>query len=120
MTYSSDFRYKVLSVREAEGLTIARVAARFGVSEKGIGHALRRMGVNYKKTLNHPRRCEGARRVFQTLITWHTGNKRTIVYIDESGFAPDMPRTHGYAPVGAGVLERKTSMPKGAPMLLGP
>lgn len=25
---------------------------------------------------------------------------RTIVYIDESGFAHDMPRTHGYAPVG--------------------
>jgi transposase len=26
---------------------------------------------------------------------------RVIVYIDESGFAHDMPRTHGYAPVGA-------------------
>lgn len=25
---------------------------------------------------------------------------RTIVYIDESGFAHDMPRTHGYAPKG--------------------
>jgi len=25
---------------------------------------------------------------------------RPIVYIDESGFAHDMPRTHGYAPVG--------------------
>lgn len=100
MTYSSDFRRKVLSVREKEGLTIAQVAARFcvgvasvtrwvknpdpkltrnkpatkidmtalardvqdypdayqyerarrlGVSEKGIGHALRRMGITYKK-----------------------------------------------------------------------
>lgn len=100
MTYSSDFRRKVLSVREKEGLTIAQVAARFcvgvasvvrwlkepeprgtrnkpwtkidraalaqdvldhpdayqyerakrlGVSEKGIGHALRRMGLSYKK-----------------------------------------------------------------------
>ncbi|MEZ5813252.1 MAG: IS630 transposase-related protein [Alphaproteobacteria bacterium] len=100
MTYSSDFRRKVLSVREKEGLTIAQVATRFcvgvasvtrwiktpdpkltrhkpatkidmdalahdvldypdayqyerarrlGVSEKGIGHALRRMGVSYKK-----------------------------------------------------------------------
>jgi len=31
MTYSSDFRRKVLSVREKEGLTIAQVAARFCV-----------------------------------------------------------------------------------------
>ena len=97
MTYSSDFRRKVLSVREKEGLTIAEVASRFcvgvasvtrwlkntepkkthdkpatridmaalardvlehpdayqyerarrlGGSEKGIGHALRRMGVS--------------------------------------------------------------------------
>lgn len=100
MTYSSDFRRKVLSVRDKEGLTIAAVATRFsvgiasvtrwiknpvakqtrnkpatkidmealaqdvidhpdayqyerarrlGVSEKGIGHALRRMGLSYKK-----------------------------------------------------------------------
>ena len=100
MTYSSDFRRKVLSIREEEGLTIAEVASRFhvgvasvvrwlknpdpkrtrnkpatkidmnklrqdiedypdayqreravrlGVSEKGIGHAMRRLGVSYKK-----------------------------------------------------------------------
>lgn len=100
MTYSLDFRRKVLAVREEEGLTIAEVAERFcvgvasvvrwinrvepcltrnkpatkidriklardvrehpdayqaeraarlGVSEKGIGHALRRMGISYKK-----------------------------------------------------------------------
>ncbi|GEM20820.1 transposase [Nitrosococcus oceani] len=48
----------------------------------------------------HPKGCEGARRAFQTLITWHRLNKRPIVYIDESGFAHDMPRTHGYAPKG--------------------
>jgi transposase len=100
MTYSLDFRRKVLSVREKEGLTIPEVAARFcvgvativrwlrrveprltrnkpatkidrialardvrehpdayqeerakrlGVSKQGIGHALRRMGITYKK-----------------------------------------------------------------------
>lgn len=100
MTYSLDFRRKVLSVREKEGLTIAEVANRFcvgiasvvrwidriepqrtrnkpatkidrialvrdvreypdayqaerakrlGASEKGIGHALRRMNITYKK-----------------------------------------------------------------------
>lgn len=100
MTYSLDFRRKVLTVREKEDLTIAEVAGRFcvgiatvvrwlqriepqrtrykpatrinrielardvrehpdayqaerakrlGVSEKGIGHALRRMNITYKK-----------------------------------------------------------------------
>ncbi|MFA4846521.1 MAG: IS630 transposase-related protein [Patescibacteria group bacterium] len=100
MTYSLDFRRKVLTVREKEGLTIAEVATRFcvgiasvvrwlnkiepqttrnkpatkidrialardvreypdayqaeraqrlGVSEKGVGHALRRMNITYKK-----------------------------------------------------------------------
>lgn len=100
MTYSLDFRRKVLSVREKEGLTIPEVALRFcvgvasvtrwlkrvepcltrhkpatkidrialardvrehpdayqaerairlGASEQGIGHALRRMGITYKK-----------------------------------------------------------------------
>jgi transposase len=100
MTYSIDFRLKVLSVRAAENLTISEVSTRFGVgiatvvrwikrvepyrtrikpatkidrillaedvrifpdayqaerakrlgvSEKGIGHALRRMGITYKK-----------------------------------------------------------------------
>jgi transposase len=102
MTYSLDFRRKVLSVREKEGLTIPEVADRFcvgvativrwlhrvepcltrnkpatkidrialardvrehpdayqaerakrlGVSEKGVGHALRRMGITYKKNI---------------------------------------------------------------------
>ncbi len=106
MTYSSDFRCKVLSVREKEGLTIAEVASRFcvgvasvvrwlknpepkrtrnkpatkidmkalardvlehpdayqyeraqrlGVSEKGVGHALRRIGVSYKKKSTAPK-----------------------------------------------------------------
>ena len=100
MTYSIDFRRKVLSDREKEDLTIAEVAEwfcvgvatvvrwlkrlepqrrrnkpatkidrialardvreypdsyqserahRLGVSEKGIGHALRRMNITYKK-----------------------------------------------------------------------
>ena len=31
MTYSSDFRRKVLSIREKKGLTIAQVAKRFDV-----------------------------------------------------------------------------------------
>jgi transposase len=36
MTYSSDFRRKVLSVREKEGLTIAQVATRFCVGVASV------------------------------------------------------------------------------------
>ena len=111
MTYSVDFRCKVLFYREMHGLTILEVsshfevgiasvtrwlkrlepfrkrykrptridmealrrdvelypdayqyerAARFGVSEKGIGHALRRMGVSYKKNISSSQ--DGCRR----------------------------------------------------------
>jgi len=114
MTYSLDYRRKVLSVREKEDLTIAEVAERFcvgvatvvrwlqrvepqrtrykpptkidrialardvrehpdayqseragrlGMSEKGIGHALRRMNITYKKntTASQDERCRTAR-----------------------------------------------------------
>ena len=111
MTYSLDFRRKVVSVRKAEGLTIAQASKRFcvgiatltrwlkriepqltrikpatkvdriklaqdirehpdayqyeramrlGVSVKGIGHALRRMSITYKK--NSGSSIEGRRR----------------------------------------------------------
>lgn len=36
MTYSSDFRRKVLSVRQKEGLTIAQVATRFDVGVASV------------------------------------------------------------------------------------
>ncbi len=106
MTYSLDFRRKVLSIREKEKLTIAEVAARFGVgiasvtrwlkvlepqktrnkpatrintqallddvrafpdayqyeraerlgvSQQGIAHALKRLGVTYKKKPSAPK-----------------------------------------------------------------
>ena len=110
MTYSPDFRRKVLSIRESEGLTISQVSARFcvgiasvvrwikrpeaqtkrnkpatritnealekdifefpdayqyeraarlGVSTRGIGHALCRMDVTFKKNSATP---QGRRR----------------------------------------------------------
>ncbi|SFN18578.1 transposase [Nitrosomonas communis] len=40
------------------------------------------------------------RRIFQQKIEGYEREGRVIVYLDESGFAHDMPRTHGYAPVG--------------------
>lgn len=42
MTYSSDFRRKVLSVRKKEGLTIAQVAARFDIGVASVVRWLKR------------------------------------------------------------------------------
>jgi hypothetical protein len=36
----------------------AERARRLGVSEKGIGHALRRMNISYKKTCSIPKRTK--------------------------------------------------------------
>jgi transposase len=151
MTYSIDFRQKVLSIKEQEGLTVAEVAlsfgigvasitrwckrlepqrtqtrpatkidmealvgdventpdayqyeraARWGVSQRAIGDALKRLNVSDKKTQSHPKADEDARRIFQGKIEAYQANNQSIIYIDESGFAHDRPRTHGYAPIG--------------------
>ncbi len=131
MRYSVDFRRKVLSVREKEGLTIAQVAARFNIGVASVVRWLKqlepkvhgfrrrkidrdafqsgraaRFGVHQNaichalKSLCHPKTCAVARRIFQTIIGHHKLEGRPMVSIDESGFAHDMPRTHGYAPVG--------------------
>jgi len=52
MTYSSDFRRKVLSVREKEGLTIAQVAKRFCVGVASVTRWLK--NPNPKQTRNKP------------------------------------------------------------------
>lgn len=61
------------------------------------GLCLKRLGVTYKKTLKHPKACTDKRRIYQERIEAHKSLGRLIVYSDESGFAHDMPRTHGYA-----------------------
>jgi len=53
-----------------------------------------------KKTLKHPRANDGARHAFQQKIKEYQEQGRIIVYIDESGFAHDMPRTYGYSASG--------------------
>lgn len=53
-----------------------------------------------KKSLVHPKRDEYKRTVFKKLLEYYKSENRTIVYVDESGFALDMPRTHGYSPIG--------------------
>ncbi len=73
-------------------LSIGR-AARFGISQRGIGQALRRLGVTYKKTLSSPKASKDGRRFFRARIKAHEAEGWPIVSIDESGFANDMPRT---------------------------
>jgi transposase len=53
-----------------------------------------------KKILKHPKAIVPARRIFQEKIAAYEAAGRPIVYLDESGFAQDAPRTHGYAPAG--------------------
>ena len=147
MTYSVDFRRRVLSIRKKEELTLEQTsqrfgvgraslcrwlkrlepdqskprrrkidlaalaedvrnhpdaylherAARFGVVPNAIFQALRRLGVTHKKALKHPKADDVRRCVFQKKIEQYESDNRSIIYIDESGFATDMPRTHGYS-----------------------
>ncbi|SDW54343.1 Transposase [Nitrosomonas communis] len=56
--------------------------------------------MTYKKSPRHSKASEEERHIFQQKIEGYEREGRVIVYLDESGFAHDMPRTHGYAPVG--------------------
>ena len=48
----------------------------------------------------HPRAEDAARCAFQARRAEHEAAGRPLVWIDESGFAKDMPRRSGYAPIG--------------------
>jgi transposase len=54
-----------------------------------------------KKTLNHPKADPERRSVFCQEIKKHKEKSRSLVFIDESGFAHDMPRLHGYSAKGS-------------------
>lgn len=53
-----------------------------------------------KKTLEHPKADQSQRSEFQARLQKHQEADTPIIYIDESGFALDGPRTHGYARTG--------------------
>lgn len=53
-----------------------------------------------KKTLQHPKADPEKRSTFCQRIEALEKEGKPIVYIDESGFAHDMPRTHGYSDKG--------------------
>ena len=61
---------------------------------------LKALKISYKKTLIHPKANDQLRTDFQESIAAYEQEGRTIAYLDESGFAQDMPRTHGYSKKG--------------------
>lgn len=76
-------------------------AYRLNVSKTEIGYALKSLGVAYKKTLNHPRANPEKRSAFCQILAEFEKQGRLPVFIEENGFAHDMPRTHGYAKKGS-------------------
>ena len=72
-----------------------------------------------KKTLNHPKSCDQKRKIFQEKIDKYKCLQRPIVYIDESGFAHDMPRTHGYSKIGQRCFGKHDWGPKGRTNVIG-
>ena len=54
-------------------------------------------GGHIKKSLTHPKAIAGAQQAFLGKIEEYEKDGRPIIWIDESGFATDMPRTHGYS-----------------------
>ena len=69
-------------------------------ARKGLATRCTVWGVPIKKTLVHPKADENARRAFLDKMGAYEKSGRIVVYIDESGFAHDMPRTRGYATRG--------------------
>lgn len=53
-----------------------------------------------KKTLKHPKANEETRTAFKKAIAAYEAEGKSIIYLDESGFAHSMPRTHGYSAKG--------------------
>ena len=75
-------------------------ANHFGVSQPSIWAALKELHISNKKTLKHPTADDQLRAEFQEKITTYEQEGRSVAYLDESGFAQDMPRTHGYSKRG--------------------
>ena len=95
-------------------------AERFGVSQMGICSALKRLKVRYKKTtLQHPKANAAARSAFCQTIKRYKQSGHSLMYLDESGFAHDMPRTYGYAPKGERCFGRHDWGAKGRTNVIG-
>ena len=65
---------------------------RFGVSADGVRRALLRLGLT-RKTSHHPKADAAARIEFQRQVDQWQAQRTELIYVDESGFAQDMPHT---------------------------
>lgn len=63
----------------------AERARRLGVSKQGVGHALKRMNITFKKTPKHPKANDAARLSFRQRLEAYKAQGSNIIYIDESG-----------------------------------
>ncbi len=72
-----------------------------------------------KKTLNHPKADPEKRSTFCRKVEELEKECRSIVYIDESGFAHDMPRTHGYSVKGKRCYDKHDWGAKGRTNAIG-
>lgn len=72
-----------------------------------------------KKTLRHPKADEKARQVFSEKIICYESAQRPIIYLDESGFAQDMPRPYGYSTKGQRCFGKHDWQAKGRINVIG-
>lgn len=78
-------------------LTIMSVLSVLGLVPRVFLRLLKDFRLLIKKTLNHPRADQEQRAIFCQKIEKYKQEGRSLVYIDESGFAHDMQRTHGHS-----------------------
>ncbi len=68
---------------------------------------------------SHPKADEKARQTFQQKKQQYEKEGKHIVFIDESGFSHDTPRTHGYSPKGQRCFGLKNWGAKGRTNVIG-
>ena len=69
----------------------------FGVNQPSIQAKLKELHISNKKTLKHLKVNDQLKTEFQKKITTYEQKGRSIAYLDESGFAQDIPRTYDYS-----------------------
>jgi transposase len=67
----------------------------------------------------HPKVSIHNREAYKVTLATYQQQGHPIVYVDESGFAVDMPRTHGYAPKGQRVVGKRNWHERGRINVLG-
>ena len=97
MTYSLDIVLKSWKFKSEKVLRMKKEPNALAFALSLFGEPWKGCGWVTKKTHNHPKTNEQERTNFQSRIKACQSVGKPIIYIDESGFAHDMPRTHGYA-----------------------